>query len=408
MPSARVASPQRSAASATSNSSAYRVIPGGRAPSAGAAGFGAQDRSRREFSGARRPSPSASSAGADRKANRSAGRKKGAVPGGFGGGVGIGGARMQGAQARGLQGAQVRGMGGAQVRGAVGRGRAPQAASSRVTSVRVGDVQRAERADRIRATYRRHVLRLAVILAVAAFLVVGGMALYFSDAFSIEEVQVEGVEHLTSTEMAALANVPSGTTLLRVDTGAIEQSLLRDAWVKSVSVNRVFPHTLQIVITERTIAAVVEVPSKNATAIQPWAIASDGMWLMGIPDQDSELGQSISQQIYEDAASVLHITDVPYGTSPETGAFCTDENVNNALDIVSGMTTDLADQVVLVRATDAESTTLTLENGVEIAFGKAENIRDKERVCLEIMEQNPGTVAYINVRVVDRPTWRSL
>ena len=35
------------------------------------------------------------------------------------------------------------------------------------------------------------------------------------------------------------------------------------------------------------------------------------MWLMAIPDQDSELGQSISQQIYEDAASVLHITDVP-------------------------------------------------------------------------------------------------
>ena len=125
---------------------------------------------------------------------------------------------------------------------------------------------------------------------------------------------------------------------------------------------------------------------------------------------DAYLEQAIdgSQQIYEDAASVLHITDVPYGTSPETGAFCTDENVNNALDIVAGMTTSLADQVVLVKATDAESTKLTLDNGVEIAFGKAEDIREKERVCLEIMEQNPGSVAYINVRVVDRPTWRAL
>lgn len=328
MPSSRIA-PARGATAA--NSSAYRVIPGGRAPSAGASGLGA-----------RTP------------------RTRSQVP------------------------------------------------PSRVTSVRVGDVQRAERAARVRATYRRHVLRFAVVAAVAAFLVIGGMVLYFSDAFSIDEVQVEGVEHLTSTEMAALANVPSGTTLLRVDTGVIEQSLLRDAWVKSVTVKRAFPHTLQIVITERTIAAVVEVPSKNATTTQPWAIASDGMWLMGIPDQDSELGQSISQQIYEDAALVLHITDVPYGTSPETGAFCTDENVNNALDIVAGMTTELADQVVLVKATDAESTKLTLENGVEIAFGKAESIRDKERVCLKIMEQNPGAVAYINVRVVDRPTWRSL
>ena len=85
-----------------------------------------------------------------------------------------------------------------------------------------------------------------------------------------------------------------------MDAGAIEQNLLRDAWVKSVTVNRVFPNTLQIVITERTVAAVVEVPTQSATSTQPWAIASDGMWLMAIPDQDSELGQSISQQIYED------------------------------------------------------------------------------------------------------------
>ncbi|MBQ3106653.1 MAG: cell division protein FtsQ/DivIB, partial [Eggerthellaceae bacterium] len=127
-----------------------------------------------------------------------------------------------------------------------------------------------------------------------------------------------------------------------------------------------------------------------------------------IPDRESEIGQMISPQIYESADAVLHITDVPYGIVPEMGTYCADANVNNALAIVAGMTTSLADQVVIVSATDAESTKLTLENGVEIAFGEAEHIREKERVCLEIMEQNPGTVAYINVRVVDRPTWRSL
>ena len=103
---------------------------------------------------------------------------------------------------------------------------------------------------------------------------------------------------------------------------------------------------------------------------------------------------------------MLHITDVPYGVTPEIGAWCTDENVNNALSIVDGMTTDLAGRVKAVSATDAESTLLTLDNGIEIAFGTADNIRDKERVCLEIMEQHPSVV-YINVRVVDRPTWRA-
>ena len=274
--------------------------------------------------------------------------------------------------------------------------------------MRVGDLDRAERSSRAQKTYRRYLVRIGIVAALVLALVGGGLAVYYSNLFTIENVSVTGVEHLTATDMSELASVPAGTTLLRVDAAGIRERLLKDAWVDDVSVNRVFPNTLELAVTERTITAVVDVPTENAESVQPWAIASDGMWLMPIPDQNSEAGKRTSPKVYEDAAKVLHITDVPYGTSPETGAFCTDENVNNALDIVAGMTTSLADQVVLVKATDAESTKLTLDNGVEIAFGKAEVIREKERVCLEIMEQNPGSVAYINVRVVDRPTWRAL
>lgn len=49
-------------------------------------------------------------------------------------------------------------------------------------------------------------------------------------------------------------------------------------------------------------------------------------------------------------------------------------------------------------ATAAASTCLTLDNGIEIAFGTAEDIRDKERIVLQIMADNPGKVSYINVR----------
>ena len=172
--------------------------------------------------------------------------------------------------------------------------------------------------------------------------------------------------------------------------------------------SRSFPSTLIIDITEREIGAIVEIATGDSNAVQAWAIATDGVWLMAIPDPNSEVGQAISPAIYEDVEAALLITDVPYGLSPEMGTRCADDNVNNALDIVNGMTTDLADQVKVVSATDAESTLLTLESGIEIAFGTAEDIRDKERICLEIMEQNPGAVAYINVRVVDAPTWRSV
>ena len=111
---------------------------------------------------------------------------------------------------------------------------------------------------------------------------------------------------------------------------------------------------------------------------------------------------------HEDAESVLHITDVPYGTKPTVGSYCTDANVNNALAIVAGMTTELADRVTSVKATETASTTLTIKDGPDIVFGTADNIREKERVCLQIMKEHPEGVTYINVRTPDRPTWRSL
>ena len=263
---------------------------------------------------------------------------------------------------------------------AIPGGQLPQRRANQVrpplSSVRVGDLDRAERSSRAQKTYRRYLVRIGIVAALVLALVGGGLAVYYSNLFTIENVSVTGVEHLTATDMSELASV--------------------------------FPNTLELAVTERTITAVVDVPTENAESVQPWAIASDGMWLMPIPDQNSEAGKRTSPKVYEDAAKVLHITDVPYGTRPEVGAYCSDANVNNALAIVDGMTTELAGQVKKVAATETESTTLTLESGVEIVFGTAENIRDKERVCLEIMKEHPDGLAYINVRVVDRPTWRAL
>lgn len=274
--------------------------------------------------------------------------------------------------------------------------------------MRIGDIDQQTRAKRAQARYRRYMVRIIIVVAFVGALLIGWTALYSSDMFTITNVKVTGVEHLTATEMTELASVPSNTTLLRVDTAAIENRLKKDAWVESVAIHRQFPDTLELVITEREIAAVVEIPIDNAQTTQDWAIASDGMWLMPIPELGSEASKTISDQVYEDAENVLDISDVPYGTQPEIGAYCTDANINNALAIVDGLTTDLADRVKTVLATGTETTTLILDDGVTIAFGTAEDIRDKERVVKQLLDENPGKITYINVRVVDRPTWRSL
>lgn len=263
-------------------------------------------------------------------------------------------------------------------------------------------------AQRAAGNYRKYLMAIAAGVALVVAVIIGYVALYNSNAFEIDEVSVKGVDHLTATDLQNLAGVDQGTTLLNVDAEQICDQLKLDAWVQDVKVNRIFPHTLEIVVTERTITAVVKVPSADGSTTVDWAIASDGMWLMPIPVQDSDAGKLVNPQVYEDAANVLVISDVPYTTKPEIGSYCTDANVNNALDIVSGMTTELADRVTAVKATETESTTLTIKDGPDIVFGTADDIREKERVCLEIMNAHPDGVSYINVRSVDRPTYRAL
>lgn len=287
-----------------------------------------------------------------------------------------------------------------------GRGSAGYTRST-VSSVRLGDLENG-RGARMQSRYKRHVRRIFTTLAILAVAVAAYAVLYFSSAFTITEVTVKGCEHLTDAEMTELAAVPTDTTLLRVDAAGITSRLQSEPWVASASVNRVLPSTLELDITERTIKAVVQVPTKDASKYEKWAIASDGMWLMKIPDENSAEAANVSKKVYEDAAEVLQITDVPYGVEPKVGTYCTDDNVNNALKIISGMTTELAGQVKRVSANGTETTTLTLENGVQIAFGDANDIRDKERICLQLMSAHEGEIAYINVRTPSRPTWRAV
>ena len=171
------------------------------------------------------------------------------------------------------------------------------APGARLTSVRVGDLPQRDHGSRARRTYQRYLVRLGALAAAVAALAIAAVIVYNSSLFTIESVSVSGADHLTASDMQQLAGVPAGTTLLRVDAAGIKENLKKDAWVADAKIKRVFPNTLQIDITERTITAVVEVPNENAQNSTQWAIASDGMWLMPIPDRDSEAGRRTNSKV---------------------------------------------------------------------------------------------------------------
>ncbi len=249
--------------------------------------------------------------------------------------------------------------------------------------------------------------KLTVAFAALLVVLLGGLGVVqFTGALNIKNVEYVGADHLTQAECEALARKPIGESLLFFDSGKIEAGMTRTTWVESVSFERVFPDTLRIQVKEREIGAVVEFQSGSKQISQSWIITRDGMWIMAIPEQTSETGMQISQNIYADAESAVHITDCPNGIAPQLGASCTDTTVLNALAILNGMTTSLKEQVKTISVPSVSGSTVKLDNNIEIAFGQADQIREKERIVNEIIAQN-AKVVYVNVRTVDRPTWRA-
>lgn len=277
-----------------------------------------------------------------------------------------------------------------------------------VVSMRVKDIDKHERrAHTLRTTHKILPFVIAGVV-VAALLACTYAVLRNSDVFSIQEVHVEGVNHLTSSDMAALMRVNAHDNLLTVDTHGITQRLERNSWIERAQVSCIFPHTLRVSVKERSMAAVVELVSASGQTKKLWAIARDKTWLMPLPQATSDAGKRTNPQVFVDASTALRITHVALGVQGEIGKKCSDASIVNALDIASSLTTDLAQRIVEVRACTNDETSLVLDNGVEVAFGQATHMRDKERVVLEVLAQYEGKVSYINVRNPSTPTWRAI
>lgn len=257
---------------------------------------------------------------------------------------------------------------------------------------RVGDIraaERAERAARARRRYLSYVLKIAAVIAAVLLLVFGSIFVYRSNLLAVETVTVSGVEHLTDQEVTQLAAVPDDSTLLRLDVDGICSRLKEHPWVQDATITRQFPHTIRINVTERTPSAAVKINSKSI-----WVVSTDGAWL--------------SAATKEDWKNYRRILDVDTNmASPVAGSEVTDEGILNALAVFDQVSPELAEQIKSISAESAVKTSLTLKGGVEVAFGVAEDIELKEADIWTLLDKYEGKISYINVRVPDRPTYRT-
>lgn len=260
--------------------------------------------------------------------------------------------------------------------------RAPKSAGARAANVK-----RDERERRQRSIARRRLLIWAGIAVLAAGAVWGIFALARAPIFSIAHVRVTGTAHLTPEQVGAMAAVPSGATLLRLPSRQITQRVESSPWVRNVRLVRHFPDTLEIAVTERVPVAIVD-----AGGTSLWLVSGDGYWL--------------AKRTAETSTTAPTIRDIE-GLAPAAGERSPSPELANALAVLGGLSPQLLAQVRTVSAPSIDRTALILPHGVQVFIGSAQDIAKKDEVARAIISQNKNVV-YVNVRVVNRPTWRGL
>lgn len=248
---------------------------------------------------------------------------------------------------------------------------------------------RREQRETKRAEQRR-VLRLrgALIAGVLIVVTVLSGAVYRSQLFAIETVDVTGTSTLSVEDVRSRVALPDDATLLRFPRAQIESDLETDPWIAHARVRRRFPSTLTIVIDERVPAALLD------TGVTFWFVDGDGRFLgeSSLDTTDSPLPV---------------IRDVP-GLEPVADQVTEDVTLLNALQVLAGVSPDLRSRVRAVSAASAHETTLITDGSIEVMVGEAVQLTEKSALALGIMAEQGQDVVFIDVRSIDRPISRGL
>ena len=196
---------------------------------------------------------------------------------------------------------------------------------------------------------------------------VGWWSLYQSKWFIAQSVTVAGNSRLTVEQISAVAAVPIGNSLMSINTAAVTAQLMELPEIKVVTVERGWPHTILINVTERT----------------PIAVAAT---LSGFNLIDSE-GLNAGS-VGAPPPGLLVISAVP-----ESKAML------GAINTLAAIPAQW--QLIALAASTQDNIVATLASGAVITFGSSERAADKVEVAQALMEKG---YSVINVSAPDAAT----
>lgn len=252
---------------------------------------------------------------------------------------------------------------------------------------RIANEKRDERDRRRRSIGRRRFAIVVLLALLAAGVLWGLVKLWNAPLFPVKQIEVTGNSRLTREAILASASVSPDATLPRLPKAAILERLNANPWIAQAGLTRSYPSTVRIAVTERVPAALVDAGGGDL-----WMVAADGHWL--------------GRRSAEDTVALTTIKDME-SVAPTSGTSSDSAELANALAVLAGLSPELKARVRAVSASSIDKTMLVLDDDVQVFVGSSEDIAKKDQLTREILSREKRLV-YINVRVVERPTWRGL
>jgi cell division protein FtsQ len=208
------------------------------------------------------------------------------------------------------------------------------------------------------------------VVVVAVAVVVGG---WFTPIMSVRETSVQGLLSIPEEQVLAALAIDDGRPLLRVDTNAAARRVAQLPKVASVRVQRVYPSTVRVTVTER--APIVFFDSPQGTHLLD--------------------ATGVDYAIEPPPPGVPRLkVDNPGAGDPTTQA---------VLAVLAATPPPLRLQVGEVVATSISDITLNLLDGRVIVWGSQDDSQRKSDIALPLLTQ-PGRI--YDVSSPDLPTVR--
>jgi cell division protein FtsQ len=224
-------------------------------------------------------------------------------------------------------------------------------------------------------------------LLVGFAIIAAGVGLYVlartTPMFALQRVEVEGAPPEVAAHVRAALAPLRGTTLLALDSAAVERALAPLTDVASARYDRDFPHTLRVTIRPEQPVAIAR---RGAEA---WLVSADARVIAPVA-----LGTHLG----------LPRVWLTGSGEPQAGAALGDRTALRAVRALAlARRARFEGRIRFVRARDHELTFL-LASGLELRLGDLRAIRLKVAVAaLVLPELRTGSYSYVDVSVPKRP-----